>query len=106
MFSNMCCHDFAVMVSFFACIFGLFLSQKSQYIAKDEAGETERILFQMSFSYWLVYCCAFAAQKFVNTDIESITTSLKITTALSYFLTFSCILSLPLHKFAIHEIEE
>jgi hypothetical protein len=31
---------------------------------------------------------------------------LRITTALSYFLTFSCVLSLPLHKFAVHKIEE
>jgi hypothetical protein len=32
--------------------------------------------------------------------------TLKITTALSYFLTFSCILSLPLHRFAVHHVEE
>jgi hypothetical protein len=72
----------------------------------NEAAETERILFRMSFTYWLVYCIAFGIQKFVLPDWENVSTTLKITTALSYFLTFSCIVSLPLHKFAVHEVEE
>ncbi len=101
----MCCHDFTVMVSFVASIIGLSLLTKYKPF-DDEMRETERILFQMSFSYWLIYCFAFGAQKLIHTDIESIITTLKITTALSYFLTFSCIISLPLHKFAIHKVEE
>ena len=102
---NLVCHDFFVLLSFMACIAGLLLlwERKQQ---KDEAEETERILFRMSFSYWLVYCVAFAIEKIVLPDWETIMMSLRITAALSYFLTFSCIVSLPLHKFAVHHVED
>ncbi|MBW4502429.1 MAG: hypothetical protein KME57_23390 [Scytonema hyalinum WJT4-NPBG1] len=102
---NLVCHDFFVLLSFMACIAGLLLlwERKQQ---KDEAEETERILFKMSFSYWLVYCVAFAIQKIVLPDWETIMMSLRITAALSYFLTFSCIVSLPLHKLAVRHVED
>ncbi|MBE9033613.1 hypothetical protein [aff. Roholtiella sp. LEGE 12411] len=102
---NLFCHEVAVAVSFVACIIGLILlwDNKQQ---KDDVEETELILFRMSFAYWLVYCVAFGVEKLVLPDWETVITTLKITTALSYFLTFSCILSLPLHKFAVHRVEE
>ncbi|NDJ21120.1 hypothetical protein GS682_05575 [Nostoc sp. B(2019)] len=102
---NFFCHEVAVAVSFVACIVGLILlwDNKQQ---KDDVEETELILFRMSFAYWLVYCVAFGVEKLVLPDWETVITTLKITTALSYFLTFSCILSLPLHKFAVHRVEE
>ncbi|WP_397326954.1 hypothetical protein [Nostoc sp. FACHB-110] len=99
------CHEFVVAVSFVACILGLVLLWDSKQ-AKDDMEETEKILFRMSFSYWLVYCVAFALEKLILPEWEAVVMSLKITTALSYFLTFSCILSLPLHKFAVHRVEE
>ncbi|WP_193197058.1 hypothetical protein [Nostoc sp. MG11] len=102
---NFFCHEVAVAVSFVACIVGLVLlwDNKQQ---RDDAEETELILFRMSFAYWLVYCVAFGVEKLVLPDWETVIMTLKITTALSYFLTFSCILSLPLHKFAVHRVEE
>ncbi|TAE60569.1 MAG: hypothetical protein EAZ76_01425 [Nostocales cyanobacterium] len=102
---NVFCHEFAVAVSAVACVVGLLLlwDTKKQ---KAEVQETEETLLRMSFSYWLVYCIAFGIEKMVVPDWEGLTMTLKMTTALSYFLTFSCILSLPLHKFAVHEIEE
>ena len=102
---NLVCHDFFVLLSFMACIAGLLLlwERKQQ---KDEAEETERILFRMSFSYWLVYCVAFAIQKIVLPDWETIMMSLRITAALSYFLTFSCVVSLPLHKLAVRHVQD
>ena len=99
------CHEFVVAVSFVACIAGLLLLLDRQP-GKDEVEETERILSRMSFSYWLVYCVAFAIQKIVLPDWETIMMALKITTTLSYFLTFSCIVSLPLHKLAVRHVEE
>ncbi|MBE9206334.1 hypothetical protein IQ244_07370 [Nostoc sp. LEGE 06077] len=99
------CHEFVVAVSFGACVLGLILLWDGKQ-PKDDIEETEKILFRMSFSYWLVYCVAFALEKVILPDWESVMISLKITTALSYFLTFSCILSLPLHKFAVHRVEE
>jgi hypothetical protein len=102
---NLFCHEFVVAVSAVACMVGLLLlwDRKKE---KDEVEVTEKTLLRMSFSYWLVYCLAFGIEKIVLPDWEGLTMTLKITTALSYFLTFSCILSVPLHKFAVHEIEE
>lgn len=102
---NLLCHEFVVAVSFVACIVGLFLLRPSKQNQSD-AEETEQILLRMSFSYWLVYCIAFGVEKILLPEWEGLTMSLRITTALSYFLTFSCILSLPLHKFAVRQVEE
>jgi hypothetical protein len=99
------CHEFVVAVSFLACIAGLFLLWDGQP-QTDEAEQTEKILFRMSFSYWLVYCVAFGSQKIVLPDWDIMLMTLKITAALSYFLTFSCIVSLPLHKLAVHHVQE
>ncbi|MBD2570369.1 MULTISPECIES: hypothetical protein [Nostocaceae] len=103
---NLFCHEFVVAVSSVACIMGLFLLWDDKKQQKDDAQETEEILLRMSFAYWLVYCVAFGIEKTVLPNWESLAMAVKITTALSYFLTFSCILSLPLHKFAVHEVEE
>lgn len=102
---NLLCHEVVVAVSFVACIVGLVLLWDTKK-PKNNIEETEEILFRMSFSYWLVYCVAFGIEKIVLPDWETVVMTLKITTALSYFLTFSCILSLPLHKFAVHQVEE
>ncbi|MBW4670241.1 MAG: hypothetical protein KME60_23210 [Cyanomargarita calcarea GSE-NOS-MK-12-04C] len=102
---NFICHDSVVAISFLASILGLLLLWNPKH-QEDDAEITELILFRMSFSYWLVYCLAFGIEKIVLPHWETVIMTLKITTALSYFLTFSCIVSLPLHKFAVHEIEE
>jgi hypothetical protein len=102
---NLICHDSFVAVSFFACIAGLLLMWGAQQ-NQDYADETEESLLRMSFAYWLVYCFAFGIEKIVFPEWDAVVVMLRITTVLSYFLTFSCILSIPLHKFAAHEIEE
>ncbi|AFY46816.1 hypothetical protein Nos7524_0917 [Nostoc sp. PCC 7524] len=105
--SSLLCHGFVVAVSFVACIIGLALLWDGKDTKNDDRAETELILFRMSFTYWLVYCVAFGLEKLVFSNYEPVIMTLKITTALSYFLTFSCIVSLPLHKFAVHqEVEE
>ncbi|MEB3182596.1 MAG: hypothetical protein VKL59_26700 [Nostocaceae cyanobacterium] len=104
-FQLIICHNFLVAVSFVACLGGLWLLWDSKP-SENEVEETECILLRMSFSYWLVYCVAFGIQKFILPEWETVQMSLKLTTALSYFLTFSCILILPLHKFAMHQVED
>jgi uncharacterized membrane protein len=47
------CHDSVVAVSFVACIVGLLLLWERKQ-NNDEAEETEKVLFRMSFSYWLL----------------------------------------------------
>ena len=102
---NFICHEFFVMLSFLACITGLIiLLDENQF--EGEIQQTEKILFRMSFSYWLVYCIAFGIEKIFLPESETLLMSLRMTTALSYFLTFSCILCLPLHKFAMREIQD
>ncbi|AKG19959.1 hypothetical protein [Calothrix sp. 336/3] len=102
---NFFCHESVVAMSSVACVLGLLLLLTCKP-EDDEMEVTERVLVKMSFSYWLVYCIAFAIQKVILPGWEGIIMTLKITTALSYFLTFSCILSLPLHKFAMRQIED
>ncbi|MBS3029537.1 MAG: hypothetical protein HCA25_21405 [Dolichospermum sp. DET50] len=102
---NLCCHEFVVTISSIACILGLWLLKDCNQSINDFQ-QTEESLLRMSFAYWLVYCIAFGIEKVFLLDWEVIIISLRITIALSYFLTFSCILSLPLHKFAVHKIEE
>jgi hypothetical protein len=103
--ANFLCHDFFVAVSCVACIIGLLLLWENKQ-QKNNADATEVILFRMTFCYWLVYCVAFGIEKLVFPHWEAVHMTLRITTALSYFLTFSCIVSLPLHKFAVRQVEE
>ena len=98
--------DFIIFLSGAACIAGLLLLSTANQTQVDELEETEQILLRMSFSYWLVYCCAFGLQKIALPDWEMMQMSLKITNALSYFLTFACILCLPLHRFAVRQVEQ
>ena len=112
---NLFSHTSLVAVSCVASIIGLVLlwdfseqpsDRQKRKQQKDEVEQTEQILFRMCFSYWLVYCIAFGIQKLILPDWEALMMSLRITTALSYFLTFSCIVSLPLHKLAVRRIQE
>lgn len=103
-FSNW--HTSILFLSFAACIAGLLLLLDTNNSQVDELEETEQILFRMTFTYWLVYCAAVGIQKIVLPDWEILLLSLKITSALSYFLTFACILCLPLHRLAVRQVEE
>jgi len=103
---NILCHGFVVGVSSIACILGIALLCYHPQKQIDEFQETEEALLKMSFSYWLLYCIVFGIERLVLPDWELITLPLRITATLSYFLTFSCVLSLPLHKFAVHHVRE
>lgn len=104
---NLGWHDYLVMISFAACITGLWLLSDSKQTQADELEETEQILFRMSFAYWMSYCVAVGLQKIaLPEDWEIVLLSLRITAALSYFLTFACVVCLPLHRFAVRQVEE
>lgn len=98
-------HDVILSFSLIASIIGLVLLANTNQ-AQVELEETEQILFRMSFAYWLVYCIACGAQKLILPDWEVLLLSMKLTAALSYFLTFACILCLPLRRFAVRQVEE
>lgn len=99
--SNLIWHDYWIIASLIACITGLFLLFNTKQTQADDLEETERSLMMMSFSYWMVYCVVFGIQKLALPEWDTLLLGLKLTTAFSYFLTFSCILSLPLHRFAL-----
>lgn len=101
---DFCAYEMVIAISAIACIVGLLLLPNHQELT-TEAEETEATLLKMTFCYWLVYCGAVTIEKIFLPSAELLIFSLKITTALSYFLTFSCILSLPLYKFAVHDEE-
>ena len=103
---NLIWHDYLVLISFAACVTGMFLLSDDNQTQADDLEETEQTLFKMSFAYWMVYCVAFGIQKIALPDWEILLLSLKLTAALSYFLTFSCIVCLPLHRFAVRQVEE
>ena len=103
---NLGWHDYLVLLSFAACVTGLFLLSDGKKTQADDLEETEETLFRMTFAYWMVYCVAFGIQKIALPDWEILLLNLKITAALSYFLTFACVLCLPLHRFAVRQVED
>ncbi|MBV8885442.1 MAG: hypothetical protein JO235_15805 [Chroococcidiopsidaceae cyanobacterium CP_BM_RX_35] len=103
---NLSWHDYLVLISFAACIAGLLLMSNGNQAPADELEATERALLSMSFSYWMVYCVAVGIQKMCLPEWELVLLSLKLTAAFSYFLTFACVLSLPLSRFAVRHVED
>lgn len=103
---NLSWHDYLVLISFAACVTGLCLISDDKQTQVNDLEETEETLFKMSFTYWMVYCAAFIIQKITPPDWEILLLSLKLTAALSYFLTFACIVCLPLHRFAVRQVED
>lgn len=96
-------HDYLIFLSFIASIAGLCLLYKPQ-AQIDETEETERVLLRMTFAYWIVYCTAASLQKIVLPDWDILLLNLKLTTVLAYFLTFSCLVCLPLHRISSRQV--
>ena len=100
-------HDYLVMVSFVASIAGLVLlgdNRDSQ--PTDDRTLSEEILIKMSFTYWTVYCISVFGLKLHLPEDSWLLVSLKLTTVLSYLLTASSILSLPLQRMAVRRVED
>jgi hypothetical protein len=102
---NISWHDYLLMVSFIAAIAGIVLLKSDRGSAKDDLEEADHMLILMSFAYWLVYCGAFALQKVISTDWETVVLSIKLTGVIAYLLTASCILSLPLNRISVRQPE-
>ena len=100
-------HDYLVMVSFVASIAGLVLlgdNRNSQ--PTDDRTLSEEILIKMSFTYLTVYCISVFGLKLHLPEDSWLFLSLKLTTVLSYLLTASSILSLPLQRMAVRRVED
>ena len=100
-------HDYIVIISFVAAIAGLLLlGDNRNSEAADDRTLSEEILIKMSFTYWIVYCISVFALKLHIPEDNWLLHSLKLTTVLSYLLTASSILSLPLQRMAVRRVED
>jgi hypothetical protein len=102
---NFSWHDSLLLLSFAAAIAGIVLLKTDKSPAKDDIEAADQMLILMSFTYWLVYCGAFALQKVIAPDWETVILSIKLTGVIAYLLTASCILSLPLNRVSIRQPE-
>jgi hypothetical protein len=98
-------HHYFVFVSLLAAIGGFVLAFTANKAQEETLEPTERVLFLMSFTYWIVYCIAFGLQKLPLPNWEILSLSLKFTTLISYFLTFASITCLPLHRYASQQVD-
>ena len=100
-------HDYLVMISFVASIAGLvLLGDRRNSHPTDDRTLSEEILIKMSFTYWTVYCISVFGLKLHLPEDSWLFLSLKLTTVLSYLLTASSILSLPLQRMAVRRVED
>lgn len=77
---------------------GLLLPGETDQDLSDRQITTENLL-RMTFVYWTVYCIVAIAQKLLPSEIHPVTVPLRLTGLLTYVLTFSSLLCLPLHYF-------
>lgn len=102
--NNLHWHDYLLLASFIGSIAGLWLINVNKQAQVKESEETERSLFLMIFSYWMVYCVADLAQKLQLPNWDVLLMSLQITATISYFLTVCCVIILPLHRFSLQQV--
>lgn len=93
-------HEYLKLLSFFASVIGLYIVVNRRSVQADDADAADLTLFAMSFAYWIVHLVAVGAQKWISPDWDIFMLSLKWTAVISYLLTFSCALSLPMHRFS------
>jgi len=98
-------HTSLVILSVFASIAGVALLTIDKKPAKDEIEAADNALMLMAFTYWLVYCIAFGLQKLISPQWEIVLLSVKLTGVIAYLLTASCVLSLPLNRVSMRQIE-
>ena len=103
---NLGWHNLLMIFSFGACITGLLLLIDTKSDKLNELEESEQILIRMTFSYWMLYCVCVGLQKIGLPEGEIVLMSVNITAALSYFLTFACVLCLPLHRLSVKQVEQ
>jgi hypothetical protein len=99
-------HDYLVMVSLVASISGLVLLGDRNSKPADDRTLSQELLIQMSFTYSIVYCISTLCLNLPLPEGSSLLQGLKLTVVLSYLLTASSILSLPLQRMAVRQVED
>ena len=103
--TNFSWHDYSVMISAIASIAGVVLVTTNKQPAKDDVEASHYMLLLMTFAYWLVYCAAFVGQKLISPQLEAVLLSVRLTGVIAFLLTASCILSLPLNRASLRQME-
>lgn len=99
-------HDYLVMVSLVASISGLVLLSDRDSKPADDRTLSQELLIKMSFTYSIVYCISALGLNLPLPEGSSLLQGLKLTVVLSYLLTASSILSLPLQRMAVRQVED
>jgi hypothetical protein len=93
-------HSGLQTVSCLAALVGLVWSISSDRVQdSDQRRDNEETLLRMAFTYWIVFCLSVALQKLDLPPWDGLIVGLKFTAMLTYCLTFSSIVCLPLHHF-------
>ncbi|WP_404784616.1 hypothetical protein [Altericista sp. CCNU0014] len=90
-------HDSILLVSCFASVAGLYFYGRSQAEDPTDAEAAHETLVRLSFVYWLVYCASNWGEQICASSSQGLACSLRVLGLFSYILTFSCVLSVPLH---------
>lgn len=98
--------DIITLISALACVVGLVVLLAFRQAPADSLEEADQQLMGMVFAYWLVHCLAIGVIRFHWLDSEFLLSSVKVTSALTYFLTWASVFSLPLHRIStVRELE-
>jgi hypothetical protein len=99
-------HDYLVMVSCVASIAGLVLLGDRNSQPTDDRTLSQEMLIKMSFIGWIVYCISVAGLKLHLPEDNWLSLSFQLSTVISYLLTVSSILSLPLQHITVRQVQD
>lgn len=98
--------DLLTIISAIACIAGLGIIFGLRQQHNNEAEVNEEYLFAAVFTYWLVHCLALALIRIDwQAGGEVWALSLRMLSALTYFVTWASVLCLPLQRISVREME-
>jgi hypothetical protein len=99
-------HDSLVLVSFVGSIAGLVLLSDRKSKPEDDRTLSQEMSIKMSFIGWIVYCISVAGLKLHLPEDSWLSLIFKLSTVISYLLTVSSILSLPLQRINVRQVED
>jgi hypothetical protein len=98
--------DLLTIISAIACIAGLGIIFGLRQRPGNEAEANDEYMFAAVFTYWLVHCLTVGLMRMDwQGGGEVWTLSLKMLSALTYFVTWASVLCLPLQRISVREME-
>jgi hypothetical protein len=98
--------DLLTIISAIACIAGLGIIFGLRQRPGNEAEANDEYMFAAVFTYWLVHCLTVGLMRMDwQGGGEVWALSLKMLSALTYFVTWASVLCLPLQRISVREME-